>query len=138
MKRRKHHSTLLTGSILMLAVATFNAEQAAAAELSTADSPEKPIIYETTSETTQNKTEIKTSESNKIEAKAIYTGLADPHTAEIEVNGEAICFQLKEGIMEKVEAWDAETSVEITYSIKTFAGMPDVKQFILHNINQVK
>lgn len=138
MKRRKHHSTLLTGSILMLAVATFNAEQAAAAEINTAGSPEKPFIYETTSETIQDKTEIMTSESNKIEAKGIYTGLADPHTVEIEVDGEAICFQLKEGIMEKVEAWDSEKPVEFTYSIKSFAGMPDVKQFILHNINQVK
>ncbi|MBD7967498.1 hypothetical protein [Paenibacillus gallinarum] len=138
MKRRKHHSTLLTGSILMLAVATFNAEQAAAAEMNTTDSHETPIIYETTTETIQDKNEIITSESNKIKTKGIYTGLADPHTAEIEVDGEAICFQLKEGIMEKVEAWDAEKSVEFTYSIKTFADMPDVKQFILHNIKQVK
>lgn len=142
MKKRKHQSALLTGSILMLAVATFNAEQAAAAQIDTADSHVMPMIYGSTIETTGDKTQITksitTSESNKIEAKGIYTGLADPHTAEIEINGEPICFQLEEGIMEKVEAWDSEKSVQFTYSIKTYDDMPDVKQFILHNIKPVK
>ena len=138
MKRRKHHSALLTGSILMLAVATFNAEQVAAAELGTADSHVMPIIYGTTTETIQDKSQITTIESNRIEGKGIYTGLADPHTAEIEVNGEAICFQLEEGIIEKMEAWDPEKFVEFTYSIKTFDNIPDVKQFILHNIQQAE
>lgn len=140
MKRRKHQSALLTGSILMLAVATFNAEEAAAAQIETADSHVMPMVYGSTAETKTmgNNTQITTSESNKIEAKGIYTGLADSHTAEIEVNGEAICFQLEEGIMEKVEAWDTEKSVQFTYSIKTFEDMPDVKQFILHSIKPEK
>ncbi|WP_211747473.1 hypothetical protein [Paenibacillus sp. Marseille-Q4541] len=138
MKRRKRHSALLTGSILMLVAATFNAEQVAAAELEAARSQELPIIYGTTSETAQKKTYQTLKTPKIIESKGTYTGLADPHTAEIEVDGEPTSFQLEEGVMKKVEAWDSGTPVQLTYSIKTFDNMPGVKQFILHNIEQTK
>lgn len=129
MKRRKHHPAVLTGSILMLVTAAFHAEQAVAAE---AGHQAKPIIYETTGELVQI-----TNESKTMQAAGKYTGLADPHTAEIEVDGEPVCFQLEEDIMQKVETWKSGEDVLLTYKIKTFPGMPDVKQFILNDIVQV-
>ncbi|MCM3785719.1 hypothetical protein M3231_22375 [Neobacillus mesonae] len=133
MKKRNRQTATLSVTILLLTAAISSAEQTAAAEAAArleAASTTEPIVRGTIVETKEEQVDEKI-----IEETGIYTGLADPHTAEIKIDGEAASFQLEDdGLMEQLEQWRSGMQVQLKYSVKTFDELPDVKQLILHDI----
>lgn len=135
-KRNRQTSATLSVTILLLTAVITSAEQTAAAGAAAsleATSTAEPIVRGTIVET-QAETQKEQAEENIIEETAIYTGLADPHTAEFKIDGEAAAFQLEEGLMEQLAHWRSGTQVELRYTIKTFDNLPDVRQLVLHEV----
>ncbi|WP_179033016.1 hypothetical protein [Paenibacillus kribbensis] len=68
----------------------------------------------------------------------VYNGAADPHTVEIEINGEAQSFQLGEGLDTVVAGLEEGDSVSFEYSEKAVEGDTTAKQLILTKIQKTE
>ncbi|WP_068501735.1 hypothetical protein [Paenibacillus kribbensis] len=68
----------------------------------------------------------------------VYNGAADPHTVEIEVNGEAQSFQLGDGLDKVVAGLEEGDSVSFEYSEKAVEGDATAKQLILTKIQKTE
>ncbi|MDO7908804.1 hypothetical protein Q5741_20680 [Paenibacillus sp. JX-17] len=69
-------------------------------------------------------------------AQGVYNGAADPHTVEIELNGQATAFQLGEGLENTVNDFEEGDKVNIEYLEKAVEGDSTVKQLILTKIEK--
>ncbi|MEC0183142.1 hypothetical protein P4H61_16775 [Paenibacillus peoriae] len=68
----------------------------------------------------------------------IYSGAADPHTVEIEINGEAQSFQLGEGLDKVVAGLKEGDSVSFEYNEQAVEGDTTAKQLILTKIQKTE
>lgn len=68
----------------------------------------------------------------------VYNGAADPHTVEIETNGEAQSFQLGDGLDTVVAGLEEGDSVAFEYNEKAVEGDATAKQLILTKIQKTE
>ncbi|GIO29475.1 MULTISPECIES: hypothetical protein [Paenibacillus] len=65
-----------------------------------------------------------------------FTGLADPHTVEIIVDGSPMAFQFGEKLKSAVEAIAPDQQVEFKYEEKAIEGDASLKQLVLTEISK--
>lgn len=77
-------------------------------------------------------------ESEAKKGTGVYNGAADPHTVEIETNGEAQSFQLGDGLDTVVAGLEEGDSVAFEYNEKAVEGDAVAKQLILTKIEKTE
>lgn len=68
------------------------------------------------------------------EARGTLTGLADPHTAEIVIDGEPTAFQLGEGMQDAIAEVEENSVLEFRYEERPIEGQDSLKQLVLIEI----
>lgn len=70
------------------------------------------------------------------QGKGSFTGLADPHTVEIIVDGEPQAFQFGENLKKAVDAIEPDQQVEFKYEERPIEGDVSLKQLVLIEIKK--
>lgn len=73
--------------------------------------------------------------SEVISADGIYSGAADGHSVEIQVNNEYMVFQIDDSLTHIIDEYDSNQAVSIEYVEKTIDGMAE-KQLWLKSIEK--